>query len=188
MIRRAADFSAQEWEHESRAKADFLADKFEEECKRRGVNPEHPRLGGYVVMDGKVPRLVIKTERIGGGLGEFQRFNRNQIPKAVDFAHECASWLEKLDQSEEGLARIEERFKESFEVRREPGSAELLISPKADDRLRMSAGLYCFLWGAMDEKTDQLDATRVNLKLEVTLSLESTFALCEEALHNAKGK
>jgi len=40
------------------AKADFLADRFEEECARRGVNPEHPRLEGYVFMDGKVPRLA----------------------------------------------------------------------------------------------------------------------------------
>jgi len=43
-IKRAADFPLQTWEREPRAKADFLADKFEEECKRRGVNPEHPRL------------------------------------------------------------------------------------------------------------------------------------------------
>jgi len=43
-IKRAADFPTQRWEREPRAKADFLADKFEGECKRRGVNPEHPRL------------------------------------------------------------------------------------------------------------------------------------------------
>ena len=183
-IKRSKDFP-QDWCGGELEKADFIADKFEEECIKQGVNPEHPRLEGYVVMDRKMPKLAIHAKRIAGGLGVFQRFNQSEVADAVDFALGCVRRLEKLDQSEEELAKVEELFKESFKVRREPGSAELLISPKTDDRLRMSAKLYCFLLRVVGEKMDQMDATGVNLKLEVTLSLRDAIALCKEAFQRA---
>jgi len=185
-IRRAADFPARAWERELRAKADFLADRFEEECRKRGVNPEHLRLEGYVVMDGTVPRFVVQTKRIGGGLDDFRRFNRNEISGAVDFALKCANRAVERDQCEEELVKVEERFRESFEVRRVPGFADFSISPKTDIGSRMSAKIYWFRCGVVNKYTERMDATCANLKLEATLPLEDALALCEKALHNSK--
>jgi len=185
-VRRAADFPSQVWERVRQAKADFLADRFEEECRKRGVNPEHPRLEGYVAMDGIVPRFVVQTKRIGGGLDDFRRFNRNEISEAVDFALECASRAVERDQCEEELVEVEGRFRESFEVRRLPGSADFSISPKTDSGSRMSAKIYWFRCGPVNKETGRMDATCANLKLEATLPLEDALALCEDALHSIR--
>lgn len=185
-IRRAADFSSYEWEHESRAKADFLADKFEEECRRRGVNPEHSRLEGYVIMDGKVPRLVIKSECIGGSLNDFQRFNRNQISEAVDVTLSFVEGLERQDRREERTAQLVDRFKDSFEVRRDAGAFSFLLHPKSGSKARMNVEVYCSFLEFQDGSVEHLEVPDVALTLKANLSPKDALALCEEALHNAK--
>jgi len=185
-IRRAADFSSQVWKYKPQGKADFLADKFEEECEERGVNPEHPRLEGYVVVDGKVPRFVVQTKRINGFLNLYQKFNRNEMSDAVDFALECVDGLKREDQREKKTVEIENRLKKSFEVRREPGSANLSIGLTTDSRSRMSAELDWFYCGPASKEAEWIDEACANLELRVTLSLEDALALCEDALHNAK--
>jgi len=185
-IKRSADFSTQRWEREPRAKADFLADKFEEECRRRGVYPEHSRLEGYVFMDGKVPRLAIRTTTVGGASGVYGNFNRNQVSDAVDCALSCIEGLERSDRQERKVVALVDQFKDLFEVRRDPGSSAFQLRPKPGSKARVYADVRCNFHEFQGGVVRDLEAPRIYLKLRLSLSSEDALVLCEEALHNAK--
>jgi len=185
-IKRSADFPTQRWEREPRAKADFLADKFEEECERRGVNPEHPRLEGYVFMDGKVPRLAVRTTTVGGASSVYKNFNRNQIPDAVDCALSCIEGLERGDRQERKIAGLVDQFEDSFEVYRDPGSFSFLLHPRSGSKARMNVEVNCSFHELRDGVIEYREVPDVFLTLKAYLSPEGALAFCEEALHNAK--
>jgi len=168
------------------AKVDFLADKFEEECERQGVNPEHPRLEGYVFMDGKVPRLAVRTTTVGGASGVYGNFNRNQVSDAVDRALSCVEGLERSDRHEKEIARLVDRFKGSFEVYRDPGAFSFLLHPGSGAKARMNVEVNCSFHELRDGVIEYREVPDVFLTLKAVLSPENTLALCEEALHKAK--
>jgi len=170
------------------AKADFLADRFEEECKRRGVNPEHPRLEGYVFMDGEVPRLAITMKSsimAGGEVCRRNQFDRNQIGAAVDLMLSWIKNLERVDQYQREKEDITDRFRTEFKVTYSPGSSSFSIRPKSEDISHMSAEASCVFYGFRGGG-EMGDLDVLDLKLRVRLPLEDAARLCEEALHNAK--
>jgi len=185
-IKRAADFPLQTWEREPRAKADFLADKFEEECRRRGVYPEHSRLEGYVFMDGKVPRLAVRTTTVGGASSVYKNFNRNQISDAVDCALSCIEGLERSDRHEKEIAGLVDRFKDSFEVYRDAGAFSFRLYPRPESKAHMNGEVNCSFHELRDGAVEHLEVPNVALMLKADLLPESALALCKEALHNAK--